>query len=146
MTERPLSRLYLPWLSWMILGLTALTVLVIISVAAVIISSHEFRSLMRFLVGILLLLIIASVVLVKFRRRFDQFIQTDGETFLRFWSPTREIIIDRSEVASIALSDRRVVVEGPNGSISIDRRYPEFESLKKVMETWRSSEAIRDRP
>lgn len=146
MTERPLSRLYLPWLSWMILGAAAVTVLVIISVAAVFISSHDFRNLMRFLVVILLLLIIASVVLVKFRRRFDQFIQTDGETFLRFWSPTRELTIDRSEVASIVLSDRRVVVEGPSGSISIDRRYPEFESLKRVMETWRSSVVIRDPP
>lgn len=139
MTERPLSRLYLPWLSWLVLGLAAIAVLVIISVAAMFISSHEFRNLMKLLGVILLLLITSSVLLVKFRPKFDQYIQTDGQTFLRLWSPKREIIIDRFDVSSISSTDRLVVVEGPGGSIRIDRRYPEFESLKKAMESWRSS-------
>lgn len=139
MTERPLSRLYLPWLSWLVLGLTAIAVLAIISVAAIFIASHEFRNLMK-LVGVtLLLLIMANVLLVKFRPRFDQYLQTDGQTFLRLWSPTREIIIDRFDVSSISSTSRLVVVEGPGGSIRIDRRYPEFESLRKAMESWRSS-------
>lgn len=136
MTERPPSRLYLPWLSWLVLGLAAVAVLVIISVAAVFISSHQFRNLMKLLGVILVLLVTSSVLLVKFRKRFDQFIQTDGETFLRFWSPARELTIDRAEVSSISSTDRQVVVEGPDGSITIDRRYPEFESLKRVIESW----------
>lgn len=138
MTERPPSRLYLPWLSWLVLGLTALAFLAMISLAAVFIASHQFRSLMKLLVVILMVLIASSVLLVKFRKRFDEFIQTDGRTFLRFWSPTREIIIDRNDVSSITSSDRRVVVENSKGSITIDRRYPEFESLKRVIESWRA--------
>lgn len=140
MNERPPSRLYLPWLSWLVLGFAAIAVLAIISGAAVFIASHQFRSLMKLLVVTLVVLIASSVLLVKFRKRFDEFIQTDGETFLRFWSPTREITIDRGDVVSITSSDRQIVVENSKGSIIIDRRYPEFESLRTVVEEWRSEE------
>lgn len=138
MTERPPSRLYLPWLSWLVLGLTAIAFLAMIILAAVLIASHQFRGLMKLLVVILVVLIASSVLLVKFRKRFDEFIQTDGQTFLRFWSPTREITIDRGDVVSITSTARQVVVENSKGSIIIDRRYPEFESLKTVVEEWRS--------
>jgi len=138
MSERPLGRLYLPWLSWLLLGLIAIAAVVIISLAAVLISSHEFGRLMKLLGVTLVLLVTSSVLLVKFRQRFDQYIQSDGETFLHFWSPKRQLTIERSDISSITLTDRRIVVESPDGSISIDRRYPEFESLKRVMERWRS--------
>lgn len=143
MSERPLGRLYLPWLSWLLLSLAAVLALVIISLAAILIASHEFRSLMKLLGVTIALLVVSSVLLVKVRPKFDQYVQTDGETFVHFWSPKRELTINRSDVSSISSTDRFIVIEGPDGAISIDRRYPEFKSLKATIETWRPSANAR---
>ncbi|MEA2236965.1 MAG: hypothetical protein QOC81_1689 [Thermoanaerobaculia bacterium] len=89
-------------------------------------------------VGFTVTAAVMTALLVRFRDRYDYFVETDGREWISRWSPAGEVLIRREDVVNVKDDGGAIVIEAKNGTIIVSRACSGFTALKNMAAEWGS--------
>jgi len=129
-------RRYWPWPAVLAGASAALLIFLFFAGAIGEIALHRWRRVATLVVVFAIVSLMIAVIVRRFRDRLDYFIVADDDS-LRHCSPKGTVTILRHDLLQIDWRPDSFVVRAKTGDLTITRIYMGYESLKRLVQSWR---------